>query len=164
VELLLVRHAVAEEVDAYSGEDARRSLTAEGRRKFERAARGLRREVEAVGLVATSPLARAVQTAEILAAVCGLDAPVVLEELAPDAQPGAFVAWLRRRRPPVVAAVGHEPHLSRLVAHLLPGGDPGGIALKKGGGCLLTFEGRPEAGGATLRWLLTGRQLRRLGA
>jgi phosphohistidine phosphatase len=167
MELLVVRHAVAEEREAFAktGEDdARRPLTPEGRRKFEKGARGLREVVGGIDLVATSELVRATQTADLLEqAWQGKLRMVRIPELAPDADPDALVKWLRRQRAKArVAVVGHEPHLSRFVAHALTGRAPLSVELKKGGACLLDLGSSARAGSATLRWLLTAAQLRRL--
>ncbi len=167
VDLLVVRHAIAEERDAFaqSGkDDAERPLTSAGRRKFERAACGLRKLVDSVDLLATSTLVRAIETGEILEAALGVEASARLRELAPDADPASLLPWLRRRRRHgVVAVVGHEPHLSHLIGYLLVGRSLGFVDLKKGGASLLALGTAPEAGRAELRWHLTAGQLRRLG-
>ena len=167
MELLVVRHAIAEEREdfAETGEDdARRPLTAEGRRKFEEGARGLREVAGEIDLLATSFLDRATQTADILeGAWDGKLRTVRLRELAPDADPAALLRWLRRQaRRRRVAVVGHEPHLSTFVAHALTARREDLVELKKGGACLLDLGRSPEAGRARLRWLLTAAQLRRL--
>ncbi len=167
MDLLVVRHAIAEERDAFAAQggadDAERPLTGEGRRRFERGARGLRTLVDSVELLATSPLLRALETAEILADVYGIEIGARLRALAPDAKPAELVPWLRRqRRRRLVAIVGHEPHLSSLVEHLLVGRRGGFVELKKGGACLLALGESPAPGRAKLTWLLTAGQLRRL--
>ncbi len=169
MELLVVRHAVAEERETFAktGEDdSRRPLTAEGRRKFEKGVRGLREVADAIDLLATSDLVRATQTADLVeAAWHGKLRTVRLRELAPDAEPAALMAWLRRQRAKRrVAIVGHEPHLSRFVGHALTGRASEFVQLKKGGACLLDLGKSPQPGRATLLWLLTAAQLRRLGA
>lgn len=168
MDLLVVRHAVAEDraVFAETGEDdSRRPLTPAGRRKFKRGARGLLRVAPSVDLLATSAFARALETAEILQKVYGIASAVRLKELEPESNPSALVRWLRgQRRHRVVAVVGHEPHLSRLIEHLLADGSHEFIDLKKGGGCLLALGDVPAAGHGVLRWLLTASQLRDLGA
>ena len=58
-----------------------------------------------------------------------------------------------------VAIVGHEPHLSRLVAWLLTGKPSDFITMKKGGACLLEFEKGARQSGGTLAWLLRPSQL-----
>lgn len=167
MELLVVRHAIAEERAEFARtgkDDAERPLTAEGRRKLRRGARGLRRVVGSVDLLATSHLRRAVETAAVLGDAYGQLRAVTLQELAPEAPPSALLPWLRaQRRQARVAIVGHEPHLSRLVEHLLAGTASGFVELKKGGACLLELGDDPRPGGARLRWLLTAGQLRRLG-
>jgi phosphohistidine phosphatase len=166
MDLLVVRHALAEDREEFakSGrDDSERPITDEGRRKFERGARGLRRVVESIDLLATSGLVRARQTADLLRDVYDIRSVVQLRELEPDADPAALVRWLRRQRPrPLVAVVGHEPHLSGLVEHLLTGRRSGFIDLKKGGAGLLRLGKSAAAGQAELAWLLTAGQLRRL--
>jgi phosphohistidine phosphatase len=165
MDLLVVRHAIAEDRADFAKtgkDDSERPLTGEGRRKLEKSARGLHRLVESIDVLATSSLVRATQTAEVLERIYGVEA-VQLGELAPDADPGSLVAWLHRhRRRRLVAIVGHEPHLSHAIEHLLVGKRAAFVTLKKGGACLLGLGSTPEAGHAELRWLLTPGQLRRL--
>jgi phosphohistidine phosphatase len=166
MDLLVVRHAIAEdrEVFARTGkDDGERPLTADGRKKFEKGARGLVRLVPSIDLLATSTLARATQTADVLVDAYGRLRVVRLAELAPGSKPAALLPWLgSQRRRPTVAVVGHEPHLSTLVELLLTGRSGDFLELKKGGACLLSFARQPAAGGAELRWLLTASQLRLL--
>jgi len=164
MDLLVVRHAIAEDRDETGKDDTERPLTAAGRRKFERGARGLRKLVGGIDVLATSSLVRAIQTGEIVEAECRIETTARLRELSPEADPPSLVTWLRRRRRHrLLAVVGHEPHLSRLVEHLLVARPVGFVDVKKGGACLLSLGDAPAAGRATLRWLLTAGQLRRLG-
>jgi phosphohistidine phosphatase len=167
MELLVVRHGIAEDRVAFAKTgkgDEERPLTADGRRKLARCARGLRRLVPSIDLLATSTLVRATQTADVLGEAYRGLRTVRLAELAPDAKPAALLPWLRaQRRRPTVAIVGHEPHLSAVVELLLAGGSAGFLELRKGGACLVSLAGPAAAGGAELRWLLTAGQLRRLG-
>ena len=167
MDLLVVRHAVAEDRDEFAATgrpDTARPLTADGRKKFERGARGLVRVLPALDVLASSALRRAVETAEILARAYRVEGGPRLRELEPGARPEALVRWLRRQnRQAVVAVVGHEPHLSALAAHLLAGRGRGFTDFKKGGAALLALGDEPAAGEAELRWLLTAAQLRRLG-
>jgi phosphohistidine phosphatase len=166
VDLLVVRHAIAEDREVFSEtgrDDAQRPLTDAGRRRFEKGARGLRKLVESIDVLATSALVRAIETGEILEAAYGIRRPTRLSELAPDADPSSLVPWLRRHRSrSLIAVVGHEPHLSLLVEHLLVGRRAGFVSLRKGGACLVGLGDSPAAGRAELRWLLTAAQLRRV--
>ncbi len=166
MELLLVRHAIAARTSS-RGEaaDARRPLTAEGRRRMARGARGLKALVAELDAVFPSPLLRAVETARIVAGAFELSPEEGLPALAPGHAPDELLGWLRALgRDGTVALVGHEPHLSRLAA-LLVAGDPEPLfTFRKGGACLLELDGAPRPGGARLRWLATARLLRLLAA
>jgi phosphohistidine phosphatase SixA len=63
-----------------------------------------------------------------------------------------------------VLVVGHEPGLSRLASLLLTGSIDGlGMNLKKGGLIAIEMRGTLPHAQATLRWMLTPRQLRFAG-
>ena len=165
--LLIVRHAIAETREAFarSGQDdSLRPLTAEGRKRMRRGARGLRTIVPTIDILATSPLVRAVQTAEIVAEAYDGLRIVRVDELSPEKQFPAFLAWLRTQDASgTIAAVGHEPHLSGLASWLLTARSGSFISLKKGSVCLLEFGRDLNAGAAMLLWALAPAQLRALG-
>jgi len=164
VRLLLVRHAVALDRQAFDGADADRPLTASGVARFERGAKALARLVPGLEAVLTSPYARCRETATILA-LAHPDRPAVsaLDELAAGASPRRVVAALRPwSGASAVALVGHEPDLSLLEGHLLAGEGVVFSAFKKGGAALLEPSGTRRAGSARLRWHLTAGQTRRL--
>jgi phosphohistidine phosphatase len=112
--LYLVRHGIAVD-DARV--DASRSLTNKGRKRLRKTARALR---ERIDLILTSPLVRAVQSAEILAAEVKHGEVLVLEELTPEHPVEALlraVAKVAGKRPSV-ALVGHDPQLTLLLSAL----------------------------------------------
>ena len=167
MELLLVRHAIAEPRIDQGGsqpDDALRELTDKGRRRMRRVAaavHGLQPDIE---LLATSPFVRAADTARILAAEYGKLKPISIPELQPGTGVDAMLAWLRGLDTSgTVAAVGHEPDLSSLASRLLSERKDGVVSLGKAGACLLEVPAEVPAAGATLVWLLTPRQLRSLG-
>lgn len=163
MKLLVIRHAVAMDRDEFaeSGEsDDLRPLTDDGAREMKRVAKGLRREVEAIDILATSPLVRAVQTARIVAKAYRMEVADPTTSLLPEASPDEleqFCAGLGAKE--VIAVVGHEPHLSGLVTWLMAGQRESRIRLRKGGACLLEFDSLPRRKSGTLSWLLTRRQL-----
>ena len=167
MELLVIRHGVAEDREEFAAtgkDDSLRPLTKEGRWKMERGARALRHAIPSLNVVATSPFTRAAQTAKIVAAAYDDVDIEQLDSLTPEGRPQAFLTWLRERESEDrVAAVGHEPHLGSLIYWLLTGTPAEGrIAMKKGGACLLELDARPRAGKATLIWSLTPSILRRM--
>jgi phosphohistidine phosphatase len=165
--LIVVRHAIAmdrEEFAATKQDDDLRPLTPDGRRKMRLGAKGLRALAPHPTVLATSPLTRAVETAQILAAAFDMTITETVESLRPDSPYSAIEQWLRKRNgAETVAIVGHEPHLSGLIAWFVTSGTTARFDLKKGGAALLAFDGRPRRGLATLEWLVTPWQLRRLG-
>jgi phosphohistidine phosphatase len=164
MDLLVIRHAIAQDGEkwAKTGEpDERRPLTKKGRKKMRRVAKGLHRLVPDLDLLATSPLTRAVQTAEIVGKRYGELAVVVLNDLQPERPFTALLEWLRRLDDVDVAAiVGHEPHLSGFVSWVLSGTQGSQLELKKGAACMVSFPQQLEAGAARLTWSLTPAQLR----
>lgn len=167
MKLLVIRHGIAmdQEKFALTGQqDESRPLTAKGERRMKRVAKGLRAQIKSLDLLATSPLVRAVQTADIVAASYGIGPPEVTASLVPEALPEEFenfCALLQGKE--TVAIVGHEPHLSSLVTWLMTGRTESRVRLRKGGACLLEFESEVRRDSGALNWLLTPRQLERSG-
>ena len=167
--LILIRHGLAGEREAFAktgADDSLRPLTPEGRRKMKRAARGLRQLIPKIDLLATSPLTRAVQTADIVHAAYD-DKPqfVELDLLSGDGQePAKFLHWLRERDldAGTVAAVGHEPDLSHWAGHFLSGQAKGFMQLKKGAVCVIDFPIRIAGGKGVLVGFYQSGDLRKL--
>ncbi len=117
MKLLLIRHGEAVDASADTP-DRSRWLTARGRTETAAAAKHLC--AHPPGALVTSPLVRAVQTAEIIAAHAAPPGPVtVLSALATGdlAAIHRFVeAW---RGDGALALVGHEPTLSQVLVALL---------------------------------------------
>jgi phosphohistidine phosphatase len=165
MQLLLIRHAIAEEREDFAKtgkDDWLRPLTDEGRKKMKQVARGIKGLAPKIDLLASSPLTRAAQTGAILDSVYGGVKEVEIDELSPESTPEDFLRWLRKQKKDVVAAVGHEPSLSLILSWLLTGNERRLFAFRKGGACLLEFPDEPAAGTATLIWALTPAQLRAL--
>ena len=118
MKLYLVRHADAVSEDV-AGSDQERWLSARGREAARGLARLLREQEVALDAIVTSPLPRAVQTAELLAA--GMDflgTVEVVPSLAPGCHPRRTLEVLAGKGA-AVAVVGHEPTISALGALLL---------------------------------------------
>src|SRR5258707_13759689 len=133
-------HANAEDREAFARshkDDANRPLTAEGRRKMEQAALGLKELIPELDLLAASPYKRAFDTAEIVAAAYGGLTVERVPELAPGVSVDRVIGWLTGRHARgSVAVVGHEPHPSRPACTLLPHPNPPFPDVPKGPPCL----------------------------
>lgn len=162
--LYLIRHAIAEDPGRRS--DAERALTEEGKSKMIEIARGLAALGVELDLVLTSPLRRARETAEIVAAALGPVPIEVLSELASGAGAAAgargLASYLRFES---VAAVGHEPDLGELAALLLAGGPTSAaIRFRKGGVAALDLDTGARPLRAVLDWLATPKLIRSVRA
>jgi phosphohistidine phosphatase len=166
MKLVIVRHADAgdrEEFAKTGKSDELRPLSEKGRSQMEDAAKGLRALVPKVDLIATSPYTRAVQTARLIQPVYKAEVEET-STLEPETEPDDFVHWLRERGSgDVVMAVGHEPHLGALVTWLMTGVGQSHVEFKKGGACLLEFDGQPNKGAGILRWLMGPKHLSAAG-
>lgn len=163
--LLVIRHAIAEDKETFAGtgrDDASRPLTDDGKRKMRRAARGLHELLDSIDVLISSPLTRAIETADIVRDVFGIERAEQMPELEPTRPLPEAVASLSRFPGELIALVGHEPQLSRLVTFLISGHDQSGIELKKGGACLIQFDGMPSAAGGVLLWAVKPGTLRKL--
>ena len=151
--LYIVRHAWAEEPSPGIDDHARR-LTKKGRRRFARFVRLLQGAGMAVDVVATSPLVRARETAEILADTLDDRPPVVVvDALAPTSDWPALVAWTAEQDAARVAWVGHMPCVGRLVA-LSIGDGSAAIRMQKGSVASIRLDDGPGQPGE-LEWLAT---------
>ena len=129
MKVYLIRHAHAVDEGARL-DDAHRYLTARGRKVAREAGARLLAHGATFDAVLTSPLVRAVQTAELLAERLGyLGEIVALPALAGGVPPRVAAEGLAARGV-AVAVVGHEPGISALGALLL--GRPSFPPFKKG--------------------------------
>ena len=157
--LFLLRHGLAVEpgTPGYE-EDSARPLTQKGRSALREQCAALRRLKLEFDLILSSPLVRARETAEIVAAELKLKKYLQCSDtLKPGSDPHQLVSAVHyiRPAPENVLLVGHEPHLSELISLFVTGKTEGGFALKKGGLAKLEVEKLRAGQCATLSWLLT---------
>jgi phosphohistidine phosphatase len=161
-ELYLVRHAIAAERGSEWPDDTKRPLTERGISRFKEAVKGLRHLDVSVDEIFTSPLVRARQTAELLAAGLEGKPPVkVLEALAPGHSFTSVMSQLarvaKRRR---VAVIGHEPDLGEMAAHLIGAGRA--LAFKKGSVCRIDIGSIASKRAGSLIWFFPPNVLRQV--
>jgi phosphohistidine phosphatase len=150
VELYLLRHAHAGDPAAWTGDDDLRPLSAKGRRQAARLGEYLAEMGFAPDVILTSPLLRALQTAEAVAESLALRVQrdsrlgerldlAVLDAILSDAG-----------NPVRPLLVGHDPDFSELVSELV--GAP--IPMRKGALARIDVSRPLEPGAGELRWLL----------
>jgi phosphohistidine phosphatase len=168
--LYFMRHGIAAAVDdpAFADDDER-PLTNKGIKRMRRAARGLVRLKIPFDGVLTSPVLRARQTAEIVAAGIGMETRLeAISSLAPDSTVDHLLFGLTRYQDREhLLLVGHEPLLSQTMTSLLcpnRGQDQDlTIAVRKGSLCRIEIDALPPTSPGTLHWHLAPKQLRLLG-
>ncbi|HEY8133103.1 MAG TPA: phosphohistidine phosphatase SixA [Thermoanaerobaculia bacterium] len=149
--IVLLRHGIAEDKSA-NKPDEKRELTEEGRRKMKEIARSLARIFPEAEAIYSSPLVRAVQTAEPVAKEYKLSINQT-PALTPKGTPADFRRLLQEIKDEFAIFVGHEPNLSNIMLDLTK--MRGDIELKKGGCYGIDFEE-----GGKLAWMLSPRVLR----
>jgi phosphohistidine phosphatase len=162
--LYLLRHGVAiDREDPECPPDPERFLTREGVEKTRQVARGLRKLGVKPDLILSSPLVRAVQTAEIAAAELSYPKEKIrrTELLEPDGDPAELMKEISGWKKEEVLCAGHAPQLDEMIAHAV-GVRAAFTSLKKAGAACLEFHS-PAASRATLLWLMSPKVLRSLG-
>jgi len=157
MQVYLLRHGVAEEGRVGSN-DADRALTAYGRRKLRQVLKMASEAGVAPTLILSSPLKRAMQTAQIARQVLGYKNDILrTKALAPGA--GVHDVWEEIRVHQDEASlllVGHNPLFGELAAYLL-GDAKIEIDFKKGAIFRVDIENFPPRPKGILRWYLTAR-------
>jgi phosphohistidine phosphatase len=148
--LHLLRHAHAGDAFAWGGDDALRPLTKKGRRQSERLGAFLEAHGVRPDVIVSSPLVRAQQTAEIVAATLGMS---IRTDRRLGGGFGKSELWslldeLGAREPMLV---GHDPDLSMLLTYLI---DAAGVSMKKGALATLDLRSQIGDGDGDLRWLV----------
>jgi phosphohistidine phosphatase len=176
MKLYVMRHGPAQD-DSPSGRDADRALTPAGRERVAAVAKALVAEGEEPFSILSSPLIRAVETAEIVADVTHLSRRAredkkaqragatgeieIRRELGMGTEKLALLAELVRAGRKRVMIVGHEPDLSMLVMSLVGKELHGGMGKGMVVGVKLTAD--PRVAGlefrSTLRFVLEPKTL-----
>lgn len=151
--LNVMRHAEAVE-GSDTLQDEWRYLTEKGRSVAEKMSAAIAKIGPKPRLTITSPLTRAVQTAEIAAEkACRKNVVVASELLLPGADISELVTYLKGCDAKRVMLVGHEPLLGSLVATLL-GREDEAISLKKGSCVALELDPDKDDKAADFLWYL----------
>lgn len=164
MQLYLVRHGIAiDRTDPACPADPVRPLTPKGESRTRAVARGLGELGIHPQVMMTSPLLRAVQTAEIFCELFGYTVSRLrrTENLLPESRAGALFGELERIKAREVMCFGHAPNLDNVIAWGC-GRGPAFTQLKKSAVALLEVESFDPAR-ALLRWMYNPKIVRRLG-
>ena len=151
--LYLIRHGDAEKI-ALSKSDFDRELTSKGRELTKKSAEAWKKIIKSFDVIASSPLIRAVQTAEIVADVFDYSKKIITDKrITAGSGPEDLVDFIRTINVENIAVVGHEPDMSNYVSALT---SSSGMYLefKKGAIARINFEGRVRLASGTLEFLI----------
>jgi phosphohistidine phosphatase len=151
--LYFFRHAEALD----GADDAARPLSSRGKEQAREIGRFLKKAGVEFDAAYSSPLVRAVQTAEITLDVCGTAKLEIADALLNETSPNRFQQWLQRlpaRKK--ILLVGHAPSLAGHVRAMLSIANPEALNLPKAGlACVDTDDCRAGA----LKFLVTPKVL-----
>ena len=154
MELYLLRHGIAEDRSA-SGRDADRALTDEGKGKLEKVLKRARKAGAAPTLILSSPLLRAMQTAQIAADELEYKSEIARSNaLLPDSTADDVWSEIRAHRDePSLLLAGHEPLFSQTAAWLM-GCTRSMVDFRKGALMRIDFASIGAEPRGVLQWML----------
>jgi len=160
MDLYILRHGKAGQ-SSESSDDSKRALTSTGKKEIRDIARWMRKEKFTFDVIASSPLIRASETADIVARTLDQkDRIVIWDDLAPggDLDSVCYNA-AQSKSGATILIVGHEPALSSLIGKIISQDGTASIILPKGGLAKIrnfSFENQPSG---DLQWLLIPKQI-----
>ncbi len=160
--LYLMRHANAGLRRENPSFDAKRALIKEGKDQCMLMARLLSAMKVQVDLIVSSPLKRALQTAQFVGTELGYEAKVeVSPALAPDADFAAFQQLVEKYADREdVLMVGHNPNLFKFLGRIITGNGGAGVRMRKGSVARIDMDKHPPL----LQWLIDPRMARNIYA
>ena len=156
--LYLMRHANAGLRRENPAQDAKRALIKEGKDQCMLMARMMSSLKVQVDVIVSSPLKRALQTAQFVGTELGYDAKVeVSSALGPDGDFVAFQKLLEKYADREgVLLVGHNPNLFKFLGRIITGNGGAGVRMRKGSVARIDMERHPPL----LQWLVDPRMAR----
>lgn len=159
MELILIRHGKAEERSDQQ-DDSLRKLTQAGKKHLQLTLPSLGLFIKNLDKVQiwTSPLVRAVQTADLVARQFGIQEIQQHDFIADGDLPALTAALAGLRQSATVIIVGHEPTLGDWARNLCGAA----LTFKKGAAACIRLD-TPDMGGGELLWFFQPLPLSRLG-
>ena len=154
MEIQLLRHGKAASPSLRMPSDHDRPLTDEGRRELVKTGKALRNMRLRPDILASSPLVRAVQTSETISKYVGAETEI-WNELKPETPPEQTLHTIQKAGADSILLVGHQPHLSNLISHMISD-NHASISIKKGGLACVRLS---ALGHGELRYIMTPKQL-----
>lgn len=164
MDVFFLRHGEAGKRITIPSRDLERSLTTSGVAEIEEIAESMRDMDLEFDKIATSPLARALETAEIVSKIYKLPGKLeVWDELKPEGNRLDLYRRLSRLKQDAdVLLVGHDPFITTVIGEIISGSLSAKIVLKKGGLARVQINSFTPRAAGELRWLLTPKQIKNM--
>ncbi len=158
MDIYLLRHASAGHYNP-AGNDDKRPIDKTGEQQSHDVGRALAALELELDVIISSPLTRAMQTAEIAASELGHKDKIVIDgALRPEASYEEFEDLLARyEKKKAILVVGHNPSMTDFLDRMLAGDSAEFIDFKKGAVAKVEKDGRQPA---VLKWFLTPKVVR----
>ena len=158
--LFLMRHANAGTVRENPVLDAKRGLVKEGKEQCMLMARVLSALKAPIDVIVSSPLKRALQTAQFVGTEIGYEARVEISSaLSPEASFTEFQEMLAEYAGhESILAVGHNPNMFQFLGRLITGNGGAAIRMRKASIARVDLDRHPPR----LQWLIDPRTVRNL--
>lgn len=162
--VFFLRHGEAGKRISVPSRDFERSLTASGAEEIEEIADSMKKMDLEFDKIASSPLARALETAEIVTNVYKKSSkPEVWDELRPEANRLDLYRRLSKiKQDADVLVVGHDPFMTTVIGEIISGSMNAKISLKKAGLARVQIDSFTPRASGELRWLLTPKQIKNM--
>src|SRR5271157_6451416 len=158
MDIYFLRHASAGQYDP-SKNDEKRAIDKTGEQQSHDVGRALTALDLELDVIISSPLTRAMQTAEIAASELGHKDKIVIDAaLRPEASYEEFEDLLARyAKKKAIMVVGHNPSMTDFLHRILSGDSAEFIDFKKGAVAKVEKDGRQPA---VLKWCMTPKVIR----
>lgn len=165
MELYVLRHGEAGKRQPVVDKDSERALTVTGRQEVREIAKGLQELGVKFDFIATSPLKRAQETADIVAKTLKVKKGMMegWNELKPEGKrPELYHRLSQFKQESSILVVGHEPYLSSMIGEIVFGNGASNIVLKKAGLARIGMKSFVPSMKGELKWLLTPKHLKNM--
>ena len=151
--IYLIRHGDAEKA-AIGKKDFDRELTSSGKDKMISAVSSWKNLIEKLDCIYSSPLKRALQTAEIAAEEYGIKSKIIVDKkLSPGCKSESIVEIANSEGKEDIAFVGHQPDFSEILSDLIS--NKGAyVEFKKGAIAKVVFGNKARLFNGTLEFLI----------
>lgn len=151
--IYLIRHAEAENI-SLGIKDYNRKLTQDGEKILFKAAKGWQNLITSFDFLVSSPLIRALQTAQIVKEVYEFKDEIIVDsKLAPGSYVESIIEISNSLKGNNIAFFGHEPDFSQHTSDLISN-SISQINFKKSTIAKISFEGKAKIGRGILEFLI----------